>query len=135
MPTAAGNADYGHVICQPVLCLNGAVVLGCVSGQGESLGETLGPNAVSETRWVGCSLLLLPCFSFQQLNAVPCIVLADLTRAEPIADCRSCLRPTRLVVAPAVYSRLFRSSARSRGIPIAADPALMTRLTLLPVLP
>ena len=134
MPTAVGNADCRHVICQPVLWLNGAVVLGCVSRQGESLGESLGPNAVSETCWAGCSLLFLPCFSFQQLDAMPGIVLADLARSEPIADRWSCFRLTRLVIAPAVNNWLFRSPAHNRGIPISSDPALMPRLALLPVL-
>src|ERR1041385_1426455 len=78
-----GDADCGHVICQPVLWLNRVVILGGVSGKGESLGELLSPNAVPETRWAGCSLLFSLCISFQQLNAMPGIVLADLTSTEP----------------------------------------------------
>src|SRR4051812_44285863 len=100
MPAAAGDADCCHVICQPVLRLRRAIVLGCVSRQGESLGESLYPNAVSEACLAGCSFLFLPLSSLQQLDAMPGIVLTDLARSKPVADCRSCLRLARLIIAP-----------------------------------
>src|SRR3954463_15538314 len=81
MPAAAGNVDCCHVVCQPVRRLRRAVILGCVSGQGESLGELLGLNAVSKTRRTGCTFPFLLLSSLQQLDAMPGIVLADLARS------------------------------------------------------
>src|SRR3954468_23830451 len=133
MPVATGNADCCHVVGQPVLCLCRAVILGCVSRQGESLGESLGPNAVSETRRAGCSFPLLLLSSLQQVDAMPGIIVADLARSQPIADFWPDCRLPRPVIAPAADCRLFHSSARNRRAPIALDPALLLRLALLPV--
>src|SRR4051812_18987212 len=75
MPAAAGDAGCFHVVCQPVLRLCRSVILGSVSREGESLGESLRPNAVSEARRTGCSLLFSLLSSFQQLDAVPGVIL------------------------------------------------------------
>src|ERR1041385_4690717 len=88
-----------------------------------------------ETCWTGCSLLFLMCISFQQLDAMSGIVLTDLMSTEPIADCRPCFRLTRRIIALAAHNWLFCSTVHDWGTPVASDPALTSRLALLPVLP
>ena len=66
---------------------------------------------------------------------MPCIILSDLTRTQPIADRWSRLRLDRSVIPPAVHSWLFYSSTHYWGwCPIAFEPALMPRLGRLLVL-
>src|SRR4051812_13210935 len=128
MPTAARDADCSHVVGQPVLWLYRAVILGCVSRQLESFRKLFRPNAVDKTCWIIRSFLFLLCILLQKLNAMPSIVLPDLTRTQPVADRRSCLRLRWSIIPPAVNSWLLFSSAHhGRWCPIALDFALMPR--------
>src|SRR4051812_39584868 len=121
------NANCGQVIGQPIFWLHRTIVLGCVSRQREAFGKLLGPNVVTETRRASLSLFIFLSFLLQELNAMPGVILTDLARDKSGADCWSWGRLLRHVIAPAVNSWLFNSSACRWGWPIAPDPTLMPR--------
>src|SRR4051812_9700237 len=90
---------------------------------------------MTKARWASFAFLIFLSFLLQELNAVPCIVLADLARAKSGADRWSHRRLLGQVIPPAVNSWLFDSSACCWGWPIAPDLAIMPRWDrLLPAL-
>src|SRR3954468_19262078 len=124
---ASCNSDCCQVIGQPIFGLHSTFVLGGISRQSEAFEELLRPNAMTETGWAGFSFFIFLSLLLQELNYVPCIILADLARAKSGADCWSRCRLLRQIIAPAIDGRFLHPSTRGRGRPIALDSALMPR--------
>src|ERR1041385_4874905 len=82
---------------------------------------------MTETRRASLSFFIFLSLLLQEFNAMPGVILTDLARAKSGADCWSCCRLLRHVIAPAVNSCIFYSSACRWGWTIAPDPTCKSK--------